>query len=64
MGIKLTRKIDGKEAEMGVIFLNGKAVVSDDSFQKLKKRGFTKDDLKKQGFGLEADELKKIASKK
>jgi hypothetical protein len=59
--IKLTKKIDGKDVELDIISLNGKATVRDTSFAKLKKQGITKTQLK--DFSIEADELKKIKSK-
>jgi hypothetical protein len=59
--IKLTRKIAGKEVELDIISLNGKATLRDDSFAKLEKQGITKSQLKE--FSIEADELNKIKSK-
>ena len=59
--IKLTRKIDGKKVELDVISLNGKTVIRDISYAKLKKQGITRGQLKE--FEIESDELKKIKSK-
>ena len=59
--IKLTKKIDGKKVELDVISLNGKTVIRDSSYAKLKKQGITRGQLKE--FEIEADELKKIKSK-
>jgi hypothetical protein len=62
--IKLTKTIAGKEAELDVIFLNGKTVVRNSGFDDLKKKGITKAELEEAGYGLEVDELAKIESKK
>lgn len=57
MSIKLTKTINGKKVELDLISLNGKSVVRDKSFASAKKGGLTKTQLKKEGFGIEADEL-------
>ena len=58
MSIKLTRKIDGKEIELDLISLNGKTVVRDESLAKLKEKGITEKELKKEGYAIESEELK------
>jgi len=60
MSIKLTKTIDGKKVELDLIFLNGKSVVRDSNLKELEKKGVTKSVLKKAGFDVEADELKKV----
>ena len=61
MSIKLTRKIGDKEVELDLISLNGKSVVRDASF---KKSGVSKEDLEKEGFGVESEVLKEMQEKK
>ena len=58
MSIVLTKKIDGKKVELDLISLNGKSVVRDSSFEKMKKKGITKKLLKEAGFEVESDNLK------
>ena len=60
MSIILTKKIDGKKVELDLISLNGKTTVRDESFDEAKKKGITKKSLENEGFGIEADELRKI----
>lgn len=57
MSIKLTKTIDGEKVELDVISLNGKSVVRDRNYEHLKKKGITKAQLKKLGYGVESDEL-------
>jgi len=59
--IKLTKEINGKKVELDVISLNGKAVVRNDCFSKLK---LDRAQLKEAGLGLESDELDIIKAKK
>lgn len=59
--IKLTRNIGGKKVEIDIISLNGKTVIRDSSYAKLKKQGITRKQLSE--FEIESDELKKIKSK-
>ena len=60
MSIKLTKTIAGKKVELDLIFLDGKTVVRDECFDKLKTKGLTKTALKTAGYGLESDQLAKI----
>ena len=59
--IKLTRKINGKKVELDIISLNGKTVLRDTSYAKLKKQGITRNQVKE--FDIEANELAKIKAK-
>jgi len=54
MSIVLTKTINGKKVKLDLISLNGKSVVRDESFAKMK--GITKKQLSKEGFGVESDE--------
>lgn len=51
--IKLTKSIGGKKVELDIISLDGKAVVRYDNFEELRKKGITRLQLKKAGFGIE-----------
>ena len=62
--IKLTKTISGKKAELNLISLDGKSVVRDTNFEELKKKGITKSQLKKAGFGVETDSLEQLKSRK
>ena len=50
--IKLTTEIGGKKVELDLISLNG-ATVRAKNFEKLKKQGITKAQLKSAGYGVE-----------
>jgi len=51
--IKLTKKIAGKTVELDIISLGGKAVVRDNNFKELEKKGITKSQLLEAGFDVE-----------
>ena len=51
--IKLTKIIDGKKMVLDIVSLDGKAVVRDNNFEELKKKGLTLKQLEKAGFGVE-----------
>ena len=53
MTIILTKKINGKEAKLDLISLNGKATVRDKSMKELKKKGINKKELREAGFEVE-----------
>lgn len=58
--IKLTKIIDGKEVELDVISLDGKATIRQSCFRKLSKRGIAKSDLRDAGFEVEPVSKKKV----
>ena len=60
MSIKLTKNIDGKKVELDLISLNGKTTIRNESVNDAKGKGVNKKSLEKEGFGIEADELRKI----
>jgi hypothetical protein len=60
MSIVLTKTIDGKKVKLDLISLNGKTTIRNESFDEAKKKGLTKKSLENAGYGIEADELKKI----
>ncbi len=63
MSIILTKKINGKKFELDLISMNGKTVVRNKNFDELKKKGITKKLLESEGYGIEAEEMKKINKK-
>jgi len=52
--IKLTKEIAGKKVVLNLISLGG-TVVRAENFKELEKKGITKLDLKKAGFGIEKE---------
>ena len=58
MSIKLTKTINGKKVELDLISLNGKTVIRDKSLAKMKEKGITEKELKKEGYAIESEELK------
>jgi hypothetical protein len=53
MSIVLTKKIKGKEIELDLISVGGKAVVRSSSFETAKKKGITKKDIQEAGFEVQ-----------
>ena len=51
--IKLTKIIDGKKLVLDIISLDGRAVIRDNNFKELRKKGLTREKLAKAGFGVE-----------